>query len=231
MSRNFRATLHRPRGITRARFSALVSREPLNKIEATLDIPSRSDGFRSSLTQILWRFYCNSVPETRTIYSRAGLKKEMQKAARLAEKLETSAELIWKCRDMAALEHLARFTTVALEGESLHPSGIGWIGLLHEFARTTKRLADTLPDDPGGPRPGIAFDELVIGLTNYYREFARSRNSKISEERYFRFVASVVDVLQKIQRHLPAADFKLPKNDKALRQRLRRLTKRSHAKR
>ena len=216
-------------GLTTEQFSALVSRKALDKVEATLGITSPSDGFRRSLTTILWRFYLNSLPEAELIFSRTALKKELRRASRHAEKLQASAARIWRSRDAAVIDLLQPFGAMWQAWQSSKPmrrSGVAWVALLEEFGHTTRCLAETLPDDLGGPRPAVPFDELAIGLADYHRAYHRAHHRTASDATYFRFVASVVDVLRKVEKQLPAAKFKLPPNDNALRKRLRRLAAR-----
>ena len=209
-------------------FSALILHERLEKIEITLAITSPSDGFRRSLIRFLWHFYCNSLPEAATMASRAVLKRELRSAAVLSEKLEASAARLWKSTDPVIGKHLHRFAGMWQPWQSArptHPSGIAWIDLINEFALTTRLLADTLTDDSGGPRPAMAFDHLVIGLADYHRQLGRNGWSG-SGDHFFRFIGAVVDVLRNVEPKLPAARFKLPHTDRALRMRLHRLASR-----
>jgi hypothetical protein len=215
--------------VTFERFSAIVREAGLEKIESTLGFKPPDDGFRHWLLRVLWHFYSNSLPEAGVMFNRNELKKELRCAAELAEKLEISADRIWRSRDIA-IAQLQRFGAMFQEWQPPHPSGVAWVGLLREFANTTRLLADTLDDDPGGPRAAIPFDELMIALSDYYRALTRDRGLALCDADYFNFAVSVVDVLRKIERRLPAASFKLPpaKDEaaflKAIRQRLRRLS-------
>ena len=223
-----RAKLIRPddpgHGVTFDRFTEIVSSAWLEKVERTLGFEGPNDDFRRSLVRLFWHFYRNSLPEGGVKFYRDDLKKELQRAAGLAEKLEVSAARIWQSQDPAIFDLLRPLAAMAQEPNPPHPSGVAWIGWLRAFASTTKLLADTLLDDPGGPRPAIPFDELAICLVPYCRG---PDGTPPSEARYFAFVASVVDFLRTIEKRLPAAKFRLPVTDRALRQRLRLLTART----
>ena len=160
--------------------------------------------------------------------SRAVLKRELRSAAVLSEKLEASAARLWKSTDPCDRQAPPSFrgdvAALAISATT-HPSGIAWIDLINEFALTTRLLADTLTDDSGGPRPAMAFDHLVIGLADYHRQLGRNGWSG-SGDHFFRFIGAVVDVLRNVEPKLPAARFKLPHTDRALRMRLHRLASR-----
>jgi hypothetical protein len=207
-------------------FAALIPKRGLKKIEETIGITPPSEGFRRSLIKGLWVFYRNSPRRADVMFSRAALKKELQRAADLADKLETSAACIWRSRDPAIFDPLERFGAMFQEWQPSHPSGVAWIGLLHEFECTTRLLADTLADDRGGPRAATAFDDLATWLKVYHRQLTTDRNPATPPADFFQFMASVVDVLRTIEHRLPAAKFRLPPNDRALRERLRRLAAR-----
>jgi hypothetical protein len=116
----------------------------------------------------------------------------------------------------------------------LHPSGVGLIGLLDEFAKRATFLAGTLPADTGGPRRALAFDILLIGLSDYYQarlseyeELAQERREQsVRKPDYFSFAAAVTEALKNISENLPAADMNLPDTHDALLKRLRRLNRR-----
>ena len=101
---------------------------------------------------------------------------------------------------------------------------MAWVGLLHEFALTTRLLADTLPDDRGGRDTATAFGDLM----RYLAEQHSALRNPPSE--FFGLAAAVTNLLRKIEPHLPPAEFKLPPDDPGdpgdpgnLRKRLSRL--------
>jgi hypothetical protein len=202
-------------------FSARVKKQRLDKIEKILAIPSPSDGFRVWLIKVLWRLDRNSQRRARVMSSRADLKAELRKSAKLAERLRASAEIVWMAGDPSVNEALQEFTRAQiLDSSQLHSSGVGWIGVLDEFANRTLLLSDTLADDGGGPRRDVAFDDLLLALANYYRVLVQDHQRPILEEQFFAFAATVTDLARGLA-------IKVPPNDKALRERLRRVTARS----
>jgi hypothetical protein len=212
-------------GYTREKFEKLFRPERFAKIEAALKLPSPSEGFRQSLISFFWAFYINSLPEAEIKVSRAALKAELETAAELAEKLKTSAERIWASGNRTVIAKLSEFVPVSLTSQSMqpmHPSGIGFVGALDEFAKRTGWLADVLLDDAGGKRPAKSFEDLIIGLEDYHRQLA-SHGRLGSEDDFFQFMAAVVDVLLELASKLRAAEFDLPPNDVALRRRINRL--------
>jgi hypothetical protein len=111
-----------------------------------------------------------------------------------------------------------------LDSTQLHPSGVAWIGALDEFVNRTLLLSKTLADDGGGPRRDVAFDDLLLALANYYRNLVQDHQQQISdkqfEKQFFDFVATVTDLARDLA-------IRVPPDDKALRERLRRVTIRS----
>src|SRR5262249_42445881 len=91
---------------------------------------------------------------------------------------------------------------------------------LHEFALTTRLLAETLPDDRGGRDTATAFGDLMRYLAEQHTALAKVRNPLPD---FFRFAAAVTDLLRKIENRLRPAKFRLPPNDPDLRKRLSRL--------
>jgi hypothetical protein len=219
----------RGHGVTFDTFSDLIRKHRLDKIENALAIVSPSEGFRASLLTILWRFYLNSLPEARARSSRAALKRELRRSADLADRLQASAEILWKSGEPSVEEILEDFNrplTFLVTATGPHESGVDWIASLDEFAKRTRLLADTLSDDKGGRRNTVAFDDLLLGLADYYGALARDRQQPIVERQFSAFAAATTDVLRNVAPKLRAAAFDLPKTDKALRERLRRVTKR-----
>jgi hypothetical protein len=56
--------------VTFERFSAIVLKAGLEKIENTLSFKPPDDGFRIGLLRVLWRFYSNSLPEAGVMFNR-----------------------------------------------------------------------------------------------------------------------------------------------------------------
>jgi hypothetical protein len=219
-------------GVEFDKFSALIIRgKRIDKIEKVLGLVSPCEGFRDWFIKFLWHFYRNTLPEARVKSSRTALKKELRTSARRAARLRESAELLWKSGELSVGEILLDFAMFQSWQSSrpMHRSGIGWIALLHEFEKRTTELARTLPDDTGGPRRAVAFDELLIGLAGYYRALTHDRNQPTCERQFFEFSALVTEVLRAVENKYPAATFKLPPTDKALRQRMRRVTAQTSA--
>jgi hypothetical protein len=220
-------------------FSALVQRERLDKIERSIGITSPNEDFRSWLIKVLWYVDQNSKRGVSIRGNRAALKKELCKSASLAEKLRASAELIWKSNEPSVLRNLRDFVAWQEWQSSLpmHPSGVGWIAALDEFANRSRLLANILPDDAGGPKSSVMFDDLLIVLTEYFTALARKRKRPIDvkpidkklEREFFNFIAAVTEVARNVWKDRPAAKLKVPPTDQALRERLRRLTLKSLA--
>ena len=212
-------------------FSALVRKQRLDKIEKTLEIPTPSDGFRDWLTKVLWRLHCNSQPDARVRSSRTTLKRVLQDSAKRADELKLFAEQIWTSGELSVIDVLRDFTQWQdwQSSQPMHPSGVAWIGALDEFANRTRLLADTLAADAGGPRRSVAFDDLLVVLANYYETLMQQRKQPISEKQFFDFTAAMTDLVRNVVKRRPSAIIKLPPNDKALRERLRRVTVRSLA--
>jgi hypothetical protein len=207
-----------PAGITRERFAELVrASDGLAKIEATLPLPSPSEGFRDWLLKELWHFYQNT--EDTAGNSRAILKKELRQAVRLATELRLSASHLSQSREAAtALGDFVEWQS----WQPMHPSGIPLIGLLDEFAKRIGLFVDRLSDDQGGTRPKKAFDDLLTSLGQYYRASIHESGRPIEDPHFFKFAAAVTDML----RDLKIGGPHVPHSDGALRQRLRRLSAR-----
>jgi len=225
----------------------LILAENLTKIEAALELPAPSDGFRQSLITICWTFYENSLPEAEIKVSRSTRKKALRRAADLSNELTELVTRIWESGDCAVVAELHEFVSVSLPSKSIiddrflrhpekksldddkcpklrrsapmHRSGVGFVGALNEFAIIAGRLADGIPDDTGGDRPGFAFDRLLIGLGNYYREFVHARQRPLDDGQFFRFAATVTEML----RGLKTCALEVPPTDSALKRRLYRL--------
>jgi hypothetical protein len=210
-------------GVTFEKFAALVLREKrrLAKIEKALGINSPSDEFRSSLIEgPLWSFYRGCLPGK--ITHRRALKQELRKAARFAEALEASTELIWNATDLAARDHplLSRFGKIGPNWQPVSDSFVPIVDLLREYAFTLQLLGDILPDDQGGKHAATTFHDLLRFLWLPYCRIAWIHDPGSD---FFTFAAVVTDLLRSIEPKLPAASFKLPSSDDALAKRLQRL--------
>jgi hypothetical protein len=203
-------------------FSTLIATEDLEKLAKILGVAPR---FRDSLARLIWSFYRNSLSGAEIKISRAVLVRKLGRAAERAEELEKLAEELWASEDPIVLRELAEFVPVGLDLPSSrsHRSGVAFVGVLSAFALKIQWLAQTLPDDPGGPRRAMPFDRLVIGLGECYRGLTGEEPAVTTKGRFFRFVSDVTDVLRKLQKRLPSADFNLPQDNKALYMRLQRL--------
>ena len=213
-------------GLTFDTFSAAIQKHGLQKVENVLSFPSPSDGFQYWLIRVLWRLYCNSGQHVWN--SRAVLKEELKKSSRLATELKLSANLLWQSRERAVRKSLSGLVEWQTWQSSrpMHPSGIPWVALLDEFAERTKNLVNKMPDDRGGPRDAIAFDEFLVGLGGYYRTLVRERNQALDTNQFVEFAWAATDTLRKVCAQLPGADvLRLPPSKEALRKRLLRLNK------
>ena len=126
-------------GIIRERFAALIRVSPdLKKIETTLQLPSPSEGFRDWLIKVLWRFYCNNGAHAGN--SRAILKRELLRSARLASDLKLSAVRLLQSREAAvALREFVEWQAWQ-SSQPMHKEGIPLIALLDEFAKRIGRI-------------------------------------------------------------------------------------------
>jgi hypothetical protein len=219
-------------GITRERFAALIRISDFTKIEAALEFSAPSEDFRQSLTSSFWAFYINSLPEAAIKVSRSARKKALRRAAKLSSELTELAARIWESGDCAVVTALSEFVQVSIPSQfvrPLHRSGVGFVDVLNEFALTTGQLADKLPDDAGGTRHAMAFDNLTRELSGHYCAHSKIEAAPTSsKEPFFWFVAAVVEVLREVEKKLPAANFRLPTTPTALEMRLRRLASRTH---
>jgi hypothetical protein len=209
-------------------FSKLIPAKEFEKIEKILGIASPLDEFRHSLARFLWSFYRNSLPEAEIKFSRAVLVRKLRKSADCAEELEKFAEELWASENDTVIGELREFRSVGLDWQSsrpLHRSGVAFVGVLSAYAFKTRWLAQALPADPGGPRHAMPFDRLVMCLGDYYSQLTGEEPLATTQVRFFRFICAVLDVLHTIEKNLPAARFRLPKNDNALRTRVYRLAK------
>jgi hypothetical protein len=213
-------------GLTFDAFSAAIQKHGLQKVENVLSFPSPSDGFQDSLIRVLWRLCCNSGQHVWN--SRAVLKEELKKSSRLATELKLSANLLWQSREPAVVKSFSGFVGWQPWQSPcpMHPSGIPWVALLDEFAKRTEHLLNKLPDDRGGPRAELAFDDFLIALADYYRALLRKRNVAPDDKQFVEFAEVTTDTLRKVRAQLPGADFlRLPPTKEALRKRLLRLNK------
>jgi hypothetical protein len=234
-------------GVTREQFAKLFPAKSLTKIEEAIQLSLRpSEGFRQSVISFLWAFYNNSLPKVVEIkVSRAALKKELKRAAKLSMDLEESAHRLWLSGDRTVITELSEFVSVSLPSQSIvddryprlrrsspmHRSGIGFVDVLDKFANRTGRLAAELPKDPGGRRPKEAFDNLRVGLEDYHGQLA-SNGRLDSEDHFHQFMAAVIDELDRVKDKLPSAPFGLPPNDdETLDETLRKRSSRRNAKR
>jgi hypothetical protein len=202
--------------ITFEKFSALVlgENQKLSEIERRLGVkPSPNDDLRSSLVHYLWHFHRASRA---AINRGAVLKEELSNAAHLAANLEASASLIWQAQDPAILAFQSRFGPIWIslpESGEMHPSGVPFVHFLSEFGRAAARCADELRDK-GGQEAATAFQNLAISLAEHHA-------SKFPAKDFFSFIAPVAEILRNIKPRLDA-DFKIPRNDNALRRQLSR---------
>ena len=212
-------------GVTPEQFARLFPAERLKKIETALKLPALGEGFRQSLISFFWVFYIDSLPRAKIKVSRKALKKELRRAAKLSRDLEESAARIWSSGERSVVTELGEFVEWQAWQSSrpMHRSGIGFVGALDEFATRTGRLADELPNDVGGYPPAKSFDDLTKGLAMYYRELSKNEPTTSANDPFFRLMTEVVDVLREVESKLPAAQFRLPTDEKALGMRLHRL--------
>jgi hypothetical protein len=225
-------------GVTREQFAKLILAEDLTKIEESIKLSSPpSEGFRQSMISFLWAFYNNSLPEVAEIkVSRRALRKELERAAKLARDLEKSAASIWSSGDRTVITELTEFTSVSLPSQlidddqfprlrrspPMHRSGIGFVDTLDKFAKRMALIAAELPKDRGGPRRKKPFDDLLDGLAEYHKQLA-SHGRLDSDDHFPQFRAAVIDVLDSVESKLPSAPFRLtPNNEATLRKRVSR---------
>jgi hypothetical protein len=215
-------------GISSEDFAKLIPAEQFEKLEKLLGVESPSGGFRRSLSKSLWGFYCNAAPCAESKISRAALLRKLRKAAARAGELESLAGELLASENPIVLRELEDLVPPGLDpylaGLS-HQSGSAFVGTLHAFALKAQLLAQTLPPDPGGPREAMPFDRLVICLGRHYRLLTGEEPLVTTQGRFFRFISAVTDTLRGMESRLPAAHFKLPPNNNALRVRLHRLAK------
>jgi hypothetical protein len=198
------------------------------------------------LIPILYRFYIRALSADAMV-SRKALQADLQKASSLTVELETLMTRIWRSREPTIVPLLAPFGSMFQEWQLWHPSGVAWIGLVRDFGLTCKLLADTLTDDPGGPRPSIAFDLLMLELAEWHRTILSGlavaeptekipaadaeapRSRKVTLEERFRFLASVWHAFRKTELALRKTEqelglspvqLKLPPSEEALRKKL-----------
>jgi len=206
-------------------FAKLIPPEAFEKIETILGIGSPSDDIRKSLVGSFWAFYCNCLPEAETKISHAVLIRKLLKAADRAEELEKLAKELWASKNTIVIRELGEFLPRGGASQSLRSlrSGIAFADMLGAFALKVQCLAQTLPADPGGPRPAVPFELLIMSLAEFYRRLTGVEPRVTTQGRFFSFVCASVEALRLIEKRLPAARFRLPPNDKALYMRLQRL--------
>jgi hypothetical protein len=222
-----------------AHFSALVRSQRLDKIEKSIGIKSENEYFRSWLIKTFWSVDQRNRRGASIRGNRAALKNTLSKSADCADKLRESSELIWQSNEPSVRELLRDFVGWQewQSSRPMHPSGIGWIDALDEFAKRLRLLAGTLPDDTGGPRPNVAFDDLLLALTDCFTARAKERKKPIDKtpidpelkREFFNFVIEVTEVARNVWKDRPGAAIKVPPDDKAVRECLRRLTDRTPA--
>jgi hypothetical protein len=150
----------------------------------------------------------------------------LRKATQLATKLKESSHLLWQSREPSVIESLHNL--VAWQDWQLscpmHKSGIPWIALLDEFANRTNLRAKKVPDDKGGPRPSIAFRELMIELSTYYQTRVREHRQRLNDNQFVELAEAVTGILRRVNTQLPDR-VRLPPNKEDLRRRLLRLNR------
>jgi len=150
----------------------------------------------------------------------------LRKAADRAEELEKLAKELWASENTIVIRELGEFIPAGLalqSSRSLYHSGIALADVLSAFASKALWLAQTLPADPGGPRPAAPFERLVKCLAFYYHRHTGEKPRVTTQGRFFRFICAAVEALRIIEPRQRTARFRLPPNDKALYMRLQRL--------
>ena len=161
--------------------------------------------------------------------SRATVKAEIAKAADLADRLSNALRSVWTSRDPAVHDWLEPVVATRLgsgDGIPTHPLDPALLRSIHELWRRLALLDQALPNDAGGPRPAVAFSDLVRALARIYCDAAGTEIAPIStKDRFFRYVGAVTDLLRSVSVQFPTAKFDLPRgDDEALRKLLVRLS-------
>lgn len=171
-------------------------------------------------------YYRACLPAAQSRRSRAKLKREIEKATDLTARLAPLLRAIWGSRDTTVQRWLnpvlgANFyERDGLHGNSLDP---GFVHGLDELWRRLALLGQALPDDPGGNRPALAFEELTNWLAGIYCTVTMAETAPTSMRGlFFRYVAAAVDLLKAATPQFPKAKFDLPPSDEALRKALGR---------
>jgi hypothetical protein len=166
-------------------------------------------------------YYCACLPAAQSRRSRSKLKRDIRKATNLTARLAPLLQAIWGSRDTTVQRWLdpvlgAYFRQRdGLHGSSLDPS---FVHGLDELWRRLALLGQALPDDPGGNRVALAFNELTSWLAGIYCTVTMTEAAPTSmREPFFPYVAAVVDLLKGARRLFPKAEFDLPPSDEALR--------------
>jgi hypothetical protein len=173
-------------------------------------------------------YYSACLPAAASRRSRANLNTEIVKSARLADQLLTGLRPIWNSRDPTVRHWLApvidRPSAAADDGLQTKWFDPPFVSDLDQLWRRLALLGRALPQDIGGPRPALAFGELVIWLAGIYRQITGAAQAPRSKSgHFFRYVAAVADLLRATAYRFPKATFDLPPNDEALRAALRRM--------
>jgi len=175
-------------------------------------------------------YYLACLPNGAPRRSRATLKAEIAKAVDLADRLVTVLRPIWNARDPTVHSWLAPVIGTpgrADDGVPSHPLDPALLYSLDALWRVLALLDRALPADVGGTRRAIAFTDLVNWLAGIYCEAARVKVAPLKTKgHFFRYVASVADLLRSVAGRFPAAAFDLPGNDEALRKALSRMVSR-----
>jgi len=188
-------------------------------------------------------YYAECLPRSAPRRSRAKLKAEIRKAVALADRLSTALRSIWSSQDPTVYEWLAPvMLTRWSAGDGIRhvqPLDPALLRSLDELRRCLAQLDQALPDDRGGRRTAVAFENLVRWLAGIHCHFTGSvsagslfgyvaaKAAPISTKgHFFRYVGAVAELLQSVQNRFPAAKFDLPSGNDALRKSLERLAAR-----
>ena len=110
---------------------------------------------------------------------------------------------------------------------ALGPNETPFKGDLPLLAEAYDRLWE-LANAPDGRPPMLAFEQLVLGLSDHvYHHFQSDSGTSTDDEHFLRFISLNIDVLESLESKVEPIKFQMPRTQRQILRHLRRIAERS----